>query len=134
MGGKEQKKLVCASAANSTDTWYTLSPFWQSMGNQATATLTLAEPGSVVINFGATGMTSLRGASVALRCTVDGQPAPGGMCAISGLRNQWQTLSGCCLVKLPAGAHQVSLEYCCQVPGAVVYLRNPTLSAIGGMP
>lgn len=131
--GKQAQKLVCAYVGDQTQAWYTPSPVWQSLGNSMATSLSLQEEGQVALNYSAVGTTTLTGAPVVLRCSVDGKPVPGGACGINGIANQWQTLSGCCVVKLPAGHHKITLEFCSQVPGAVVYLRSPMLSAIGGL-
>jgi len=68
-----------------------------------------------------------------LRVAVDGQPVQGGACGISGVPNSWQTLSNVCALQLPAGQHQVALQYQAQVSGSTCYIRNPTLTAIGGL-
>jgi len=54
-------------------------------------------------------------------------------CGINGTPNSWQTLSNCCVVKLPAGQHQVSMQYSSQVQGTTSYIRNPTFYCIGGL-
>ncbi len=97
------------------------------------ATLNLPEESEVAINYTAVGTTTAPGVPVLLRASVDGVPVPGGATGISGTPNQWQTISNVCMVKLPKGQHQISLEYCSQVPGQVCYIRNPTLYAIGGL-
>jgi hypothetical protein len=98
-----------------------------------TSTLTLPDESEVAINYTAVGTTNQQGVPIVMRATVDGVPAPGGATGISGSPNSWQTISNVCVLKLPAGQHKISLEYACQVQGAVCYIRNPTMYAMGGM-
>ena len=114
-------------------TWYTSNPQWQPLGEPVSAELNLDEESAVAINYTAVGTTTAAGVPVVLRCCVNGNPVQGGACGINGVPNQWQTLSNVCMVKLPKGKHKITLEYTCQVPGAVCYVRNPTFYAMGGM-
>jgi hypothetical protein len=127
------KKMKCAYASGLNTTWYTGNQQWQSLGNPMNTTLNLPEESEVAINYTAVGTATAAGVPVLLRVAVDGVPVPGGATGISGTPNQWQTLSNVCVVKLPQGQHKITLEYCCQVPGAISYIRNPTIYAIGGM-
>jgi hypothetical protein len=77
--------------------------------------------------------TPPRTAPTGLPVTVNGQLVAGGATGISGIPSQWQTLSGLCIVKLPAGQHKIALEHMAQVQGTTCYIRNPTLMAMGGM-
>ena len=125
--------MKCAYASGLGTTWYTQTPQWQPLGNPMNTTLSLDEESEVAINYSAVGTTTQQGVPIVLRCTVNGVAVPGGATGISGLPNSWQTVSGLCIVKLPAGQHKIALEFQNQVQGAVCYIRNPTLMAMGGM-
>jgi hypothetical protein len=125
--------MVCCNASGLGTTWYTNDQNWQALGNPMSAGLTLDQESNVAINYTAVGTTNQQGVPVVLRCSVDGTPVPGGATGINGTPNSWQTLTNTCMVKLPPGPHQITLEFCCQVAGATCYIRNPTFTAIGGM-
>ena len=125
--------MVCCYANGLGSTWYTGNQQWQALGGAMSADLSLDQESEVALNYTAVGTTSTAGVPVVLRCCVDGTPVPGGACGINGQPNNWQTLSNCCVVKLPPGPHKVTLEYCCQVSGAICYIRNPTFYCIGGL-
>jgi hypothetical protein len=131
--GANGKSKVCCYANGLGATWYTSNQQWQALGGPMSATLSLDQDSEVAINYTAVGTTTTAGAPITLRCTVDGTPVPGGACGINGQPNSWQTLSNCCVIKLPQGQHKVALEYCCQTQGATCYIRNPTFTCIGGL-
>jgi hypothetical protein len=126
-------KSVCCYASGANTTWYTGNQQWQALGGPMSATLSLDQESEVAINYTAVGTTSTAGTPVVLRCCVDGTPVTGGACGINGQPNSWQTLSNCCVVDVPQGQHKITLEYCCQVAGAICYIRNPTFYCIGGL-
>jgi hypothetical protein len=126
-------KMKCAYASGMGSTWYSQTPQWQPLGGPMNTTLTLDEASEVAFNYSAVGTTTTPGAPIVMRVTVNGQPVAGGATGISGIPNQWQTISGLCIVKLPAGQHQIALEHMAQIKGTTTYLRNPTLMAMGGM-
>jgi len=123
-----------SSAATPTawTTYYTQNQQWQALGGQMQSTLNLPQASWVCINYSAVGTATVAGAPVVLRIVVDGQPVQGGACGINAVPNSWQTLSNVCAVQLPAGQHQVQLQYQAQVPGSTAYIRNPTFTAMGG--
>lgn len=131
--GASGSTLSCCYANGLNTTWYAGSPQWQALGSTMSATLTLSKKSEVAINYTAVGTASAAGVPVLLRVAIDGQPVPGGTSGISGAPDQWRTVSNVCMVDLPAGKHQVTLEACCQVAGAVCYIRNPTFYCIGGL-
>jgi hypothetical protein len=131
-GGQYDSKVVCSFANGLNTTWYTKDQNWQNLGGQMQTVLKLPKASWVCINYSAVGTTTAAGAPVVLRVAVNGQPVQGGACGVSGIPNQWQTLSNVCAVQLPAGQHQIQLQYQAQVPGSTSYIRNPTLIAMGG--
>jgi hypothetical protein len=131
--GAEGAKITCAEANGVGSTWYTGNPLWQPLGSPMTATLDVVDASNVAINFTAVGAATMPGTPVQLRVSVDGQPVPGGLAAITGSTTQWQTLANACMVKLPAGKHKVALEYCCPVPGALCYISSPSFLCLAGM-
>src|SRR5207237_4621287 len=114
-------------------TFYTQSQQWQALGGQMQSTMNLPQSSWVCISYTAVGTTTVAGAPVVLRVVVDGQPVQGGACGINGVPNSWQTLSNVCAVQLPAGQHQVALQYQTQVPGSIAYIRNPTFTPLAGL-
>ena len=131
--GVSGSKTLCCYASGLNTTWSTGNPQWQALGGPMSATLSLDQDSDVAINYTAVGTTTTVGVPVTLRCTVDGSPVTGGACSINGQPNNWQTLSNCCVAKLPQGQHKVALEYCCQTAGAICYIRNPAFTCIGGL-
>jgi hypothetical protein len=125
--------VVCCYGNGLGVTWYTNNQNWQPLGGQMQSNLNLPNASWVCFNYTAVGTCTTVGAPVVLRICCDGQPVPGGACGINGVPNQWQTLSNCCAVQLPAGQHQVSLQYQAQVAGSTCYIRNPTFTAMGGL-
>jgi len=125
---------VVVSYANGLGaTWYTNNQNWTPLGGQMQSTLSLPSASWVCISYTAVGTSTVAGAPVVLQVAVDGQPVPGGACGINGTPNTWQTLSNVCAVQLAAGQHQISLQYQAQVAGSTCYIRNPTLTAMGGL-
>jgi hypothetical protein len=132
-GGQTGGKVVGAYANGLGTTWFTKDQQWQALGGQAQTAINLSQSSLLCICCTAVGSSSVAGAPVVMRVAVDGQPVPGGACGINGVPNSWQTLSNFCAVQLPAGQHQIQLQFQTQVAGSTCFIRNPSLMALGGL-